>query len=299
MNSAFIQSVQAEAGLVDSLVWTVGLRIDLEQPVERVFVTRWTGDIVFSRENIRAGSPAGPVPTRARALRAAWVSEPEQARRFSGSNELTGTFRSELPGDSLDRLERFRNGGRLFARLEGWFRLLWLSEDDAHDPTRPLSYLFDRGAPRIWWELRGPSYELTRDGWFQVLADLRSPTRVLLEATLPTGTPFEEHGKRAIAHLAEAQRAFDDARHDETARLAYKAVEALQALGERVEGRYGGSVRRAFTSQCKALKDICHPERHDESRTHEPPRVDRVLAEHILLTAKSLAAVAMSPVSPP
>jgi hypothetical protein len=120
---------------------------------------------------------------------------------------------------------------------------------------------------------------------------LRPPGRVVLEVQLPEPGASEEHGRRALGHLDTAQRAFDEARYDEVARLVYKSGEAFQQLGHRVEERYGELAQKTVAKQNTALQALCHPERHDESKVVGGHDTDRTMAMHLLASMKSLAAI--------
>lgn len=147
----------------------------------------------------------------------------------------------------------------------------------------------------LWVDVWGASQELTRDTWGgDLLAKLRPPGQVIFEAAIPPATATEDHGRRALEHLEFAQKAFDEGRYDETLRTAHKAGEALQNLNSRVVARYGENVQKALSNQISALHRICHIERHDQEHASARPAVDRALAQHVLVSMKTLAATYLS-----
>lgn len=205
-------------------------------------------------------------------------------------------FRCDMGRDVLDGLERFRDGGRLYARVQGKFRALFFT--DGATSQQMLHELLESYASHsrtLWLNVWGASLELTRDTWCgDVLEKLRPPGRFIFEAAIPVGTPSEDHGRRALEHLGEAQKAFDEGRYDETLRTAHKAGEALLNLNALVVRRYGENVQKALSSQVGALHRICHRERHDQVDASTLPAIDRALAQHVLVSMKTLAATYLS-----
>lgn len=206
------------------------------------------------------------------------------------------TFRVEFPGDALKRLEQFRAGGRLYSRLEGKFQYLSLGPMQVGQEdflvARAATLLTVMVSPQslLWMNVNGESVEVTRDRWIaEVLNVLRDPTRVVLEATLPLAQAETDAGKRALAEIVDAQREFDQGRYVPCAAAIYRALEAIQSCGARLE-RYGTFGARFALEQGKAARSAANEcKRHDEAKLgREPTPIDRALALHLLLTAKSL-----------
>lgn len=286
-----IKRVEPIVGLVPALRFTAALRLDLGEATSRLFVAKWIGDVGLTRQPEGPGLvPAGPTKL---VQPATWLSEPEGSRRFSSTDGMA-TFTCEMTPSIIEAIERFREGGRLFVRLQGKFQTFSVGVTGVTEQAaiglflRPLLD-FRYG---LWLDLASDSYELTRDLWCaEILPALRPPGRVILEAQLPLAVADEEHGRRALGHLDVAQRAFDEGRYEEAARLVYKAGEALQQLGSVVQARYGDLAQSSIAKQNSALQALCHPERHDESKVVGGHDTDRPMALHLITSMKSLAAV--------
>jgi hypothetical protein len=294
VTTCIIKKVEPIPGLVPSLRFATSVRLDFGQANARLFVLKWVGEIGFTRQPEQGGSmaPAGPGKL---VLPATWASEVDghATKRLSGV-ELHANFTCEMTPTILDGVERFREGGRLFARVQGKFQALVLGTYQS--PTQEVLTEIIGGLTNpqvtVWTEACGDSFEVTRDVWcMEILPVLRPPGRVILEAALPALHAEEDHGRRALSHLDAAQRAFDEGRYEETARLVYKAGEALQQLGSNVEACYGDLAKSSIAKQNSALQALCHPERHDESKVVGGHDTDRPMALHLLTSMKSLAAV--------
>lgn len=294
VNTCVIKRVEAIPGLLPSLRFTTSLRLEFGRSNSRLFVMKWIGEIGFARRPEQGGGmmPSGPEKM---VLPALWASETDGhiTKHLSGT-EMHATFTCNVTPSILDGLERFRDGGRLFARVQGRCQALVLGTYNTpfEQVLGELVSAFTDPQRMVWTEAWGDSYELTRDLWCaEILPILRPPGRVVLEATLPALLPDEEHGRRALGHLDAAQRAFDEGRYDEAARLVYRAGEALQQLSAHVESRYGDLAKGSIARQNAALQALCHPERHDDSKVVGGHDTDRPMALHLITSMKSLAAV--------
>lgn len=292
MTTCTIKKVEPALGLIPRLQFTTNLRFDAGQAHERLFLAKWVGEISFTRTAEVGMQPLGPNKV---VLPAKWASEADSSRALSHS-DVAATFSCDLPPTILDSLESFRDGGRMFARVQGEFQVLFLDSYDASFEvvlTRLVEFLTNHQRV-LWQRVWGDSIELTRDLWCtEILPRLRPPGRFVLEGSLPKTQAEEEHGRRALAHLMDADRAFDEGHYDEAARLVYKAGEALQQLGSAVEARYGELAQKAIARQNSALQALCHPERHDESKVNGGHDTDRAMAAHLITSMKSLASIYM------
>lgn len=290
MSTSRIIRVDAVTGLVDKLMWTVAARADFwgAPPHLGYLALDWVGRVVLS---LVPGAP-----TNAPALVAAWVQREHVTRTFA-NDDLSLSFETPLPGDALDRVERFRDGGPLFAHVEGsFFVLQFEGESSPRPPLDRAVAVFNQLTQRktaLWTNLvRTEPFELTRDQWAAgVIPALRPPGRVVLEVRLPAVAGDEEIARRALGHIDAAQAAFDVNNTGETARLVYRAIDELLQLEHAVERRYGEFMRKRLSDQAKSIKSLCDPERHGERPSGPTGAVDRPLAQHLLVTAKALASL--------
>jgi hypothetical protein len=274
----------AKTGAIDSLVWKA--EVDLSglwgTELQHVVVHAWQGDITFyHRSDLEGGGISIP---------ATLVGEENHVRWSQRAEPLT--FSTHLPGDAFERIERFRSAGSLCARLEGKLNALALGPQNYNETARLqlLMRSWTVGGMTRFNEVHCEPRDV-RDRWIEhVLPAFGKPHRVLIEAMIPKLAPDSEHGKRAVGHLQEADRAFIHGHYEQAAHVAYKALEALQQLLEPVEGRYGLLVRSQLTKQINAVHGITHKGRHDESKEPTPPiEFDRNLAMHIITSVKSIA----------
>lgn len=292
MLTCLIKKVEPVTGLVPSLRFSTNLRVDAFQSEDRVFLSKWLGEIAFTKkaEPSNGISPTGPNKL---VLPARWTSEPQTTRTWARS-DVFATFECDMTPEIVDAIDRFRNGDRLFARVQGKLQM-WSTGSHGMPPNDVLKLILSGVTDSqrvIWFDVWGESLELTHYVWCEeILPLLRPPGRVVFEAVLPALTATEAHGRRALDHLDAAQRAFDEGRYEEAARLVYKAGEALQQLGAAVEQRYGALAQKSVAKENSALQALCHPERHDESNVVGGHDTDRVMAQHLITSMRSLAAV--------
>lgn len=293
-----IKKILAERGLVDTITIDVDITVDVNVGEQRVFLTRWDGVLAFYRNEV-AEYQAGPKEGRV-VLPAVWQPGEHDVRLVARTNRLM-TFRVECPGDALERLEGFRAGGRLYARLEGRFQHLSLGRMNGNgsDPIEGLLHSLVNPQRVLWMDIKGEALEVSRDRWIaEVLNILRDPAHVVLEARLPVAHVDADAGKRALAELQEAQSEFDHGRFVPCAAAVYRALEAIQSCGSRLD-RYGAFGGRFIADQSKATRSAANEcRRHDEAKLgREPTPIDRALALHLLLTAKSLLALTFAATS--
>ena len=102
----------------------------------------------------------------------------------------------------------------------------------------------------------------------------------------------EETATRALSHLAEARKTFDEGGRDgEVGRICYRALDELRKLADSIEERYGKFGKDRLVEQINDLKSLCNPERHGDAPHHDDLKFDRVLAQHVLAVTSSIAGV--------
>lgn len=294
MGKHYITQVVPEPGAVDALLWSVEIRTDFFGiRMERIFLAGWSGVIAFYRDPCPGHSMPAPDPGRRLTLAAEWVNR-DRTTKLLAPQEVSFLFRTQLPGDALDRIDRFRGGERLYARLEGQF-MRWSLDGNPLEGQDEVEAIVAAAADPgrvIWADVRSESHELSRDVWgVSVLSVLRPPGIVTLEIRLPTDESASQPLKRALAHLNEAQRALDHNQTDRVAQIVYRALDELKGCADQVQTSRGEFITRRLLDERKALASICDPERHGERPSGPTGDVDRTLAQHILAAAKSLVAV--------
>lgn len=278
-----IAKVEAVADVVDRLEWSVRILAD-GWGLGRAYVLHWDGHIALCREPGGAGSRL-TIPAR-------WTNREHASRFVVLPGERMFTFATDLPGDALDRVERFRASGPLHAYVEGTFVVAFLRDGNSEDWTSAVANMMG-GTSRCDQSVRTESASL-RELWCEkVLATLRAPGRYLLEVTIPRTAPEGEMAKRALARLGDAQGAFDLGNYPEVARLCYRALDEIVFSQESLRVRFGEFAGGSLHKQFKELKDLCNADRHGDRPRHAGFEVNRAFAEHALITASSLCAVAL------
>ena len=286
MGTHAISKVVAVRDAVDRLEWEARISTDFYGTNHaQIFLFRWDGRVRFYRE-----------PTQSKAslsLSAKW-SNASAARLFSpGQQELH--FTTELTPSALDRIEAFRGGGRIFARVEGMLFLVHKSGHtgaSASEWAVELAQMLGDSRRSLGSTIVSEPLELSRDVWCgEILSVLRPPGRLITEIALPTVSAEGETALRAINHLKEAQLAFDHGRWAETARVCYCALEELKKASNEVSQRYGEYAKARLLDQIKAIGATCNVERHSEEVHHDGLEFDRALAAHVLASSWSVAGV--------
>jgi hypothetical protein len=286
------------AGAVDRLLWDVEFSPSFWGTFGTRILLDWTGDLVFDKRPIPANSMPPPGSPNWR-LAGRWVNR-ERLTHVHPQQTYSIQIESDLPGDALDRLERFRDSGRLYVRVEAEVTVLLggiLEPGVAPDAIKSeYGFLLQlRNPSRSMREtFRTEAFELTRDVWgYEILGALRPPGRFIFEATIPFGTAHEEVAKKGLAHLTESRKALDEGRYAEVARLCYRAIEELAKLSERIETQYGKYGKDRLLIQMKEVRSLCDPERHGSKPVSEDCVFDRPLAEHVLSSVMSFASVVL------
>ncbi len=295
MGMHVIENITVERDAVDRLHWRVCVATDFFGTwQDQAFAFQWEGVAAFYR-----GAPAG----QRLQLAAAWANR-EQSARMRTPGQTRFEFVTELSPNALDRIEEFRSGGRLHGRIEGKLFFVYRDGPEGNSGgsrvpgrvpwvTELVTQMNDFGRSMAA-DIRTEPFELTRDLWCQeVLGKLRPPDRYVLEVQVPLGTADGAAGRRALAHIDEARRAFDEGRWSEVARVCYRSVEELQQVMDRVEARYGSYARGRIREQAKELRSLCDPDRHGQRPSHDGLVFDRVLALHVLAMTRSLAGVVL------
>lgn len=285
-----IEAVRAVRDAVDRLEWRVRLVAEWDRPQAELFILDWDGDIAFCTERVDPCSSSGRGPRLT--LPARWLKH-DRLPHVRASSETTCVFATALPRDALDRIESLRDGGRLFARLEGWVTIVRRRE--AVNPSGWLQGFValagDRQERRPM--IRTESFELTRDLWCtEVLATLRPPGRHVVEIACPA--PTAGSGNQSVTVLlAKAQRAFATHQTEETLRLAYLVLEELRPSYDKLHGRYGKLIRDRVEADLKALMAICNAERHSGKPEYVDCKTDYKLAQYVLIGTQNLAALVL------
>jgi hypothetical protein len=298
MGTIAIKSASAVRDAVDRLEWRVVTATDFfGSRIDRAFVIHWEGAIAFYRHAVPKGADMGS-QTAKLSLVARWTNR-ERSARLHTPTEATFEFVTEIPGEALDRIEHFRDGGRLHARLEGKLFVIQEERESKKTGHRPwiddalrLMADYDR-MPCV--DLRSESFELTRDTWCtEILATLRPPGRFVVDVRVPIGQAHEDGAKRALDHIRDAQKTLDEGGRDgEVGRICYRALDELRKLVDGVEERYGKFGKERLIAQIKETKSLCDPERHGESPHHDDLKFDRPLAQHVLAVTSSIAGVVL------
>ncbi len=308
MGTTKINKVGAVKDAVDRLEWEVAVATDFFGPTSnQAFALAWDGYVHLS-DGLEGG--------RGLRLLARWTNRCTAAR-FSMPGSINFTFATDLPSGVLDRIEDFRDGRRLHARLEGNLFVLYKTaiNDTKTDQEPWIDYACNladnNNRQQLCTKVSSDSMELTHHLWCkEILEILRPPGHEILEVRLPSEPTNEEKAQRALNHLKEAQSAFDEGRYAETARLLYMASEALNELEDyinaRFNARYASVIIKSIRDQKKSVRTICNLERHNQKQDSsvEVPnteqddnlkvkgdKIDRPMAHHLLISMKSLAAI--------
>ncbi len=297
MTNHVIESVSAVAGAIDRLDWRVRISTDFHGTwLDKAFAFGWCGVVAFDRKALQGGSIPGPNHPRL-VLNARWLNQ-MQAARMNIPGTVRFEFTTELPAGVLDRIERFREAGRLFARVEGD---LLFTYRDGHNP-RPegsapwLSQAVETLSANssIGDRVITDAYELTRDFWCEeVLHKLKPPGHHVIEIQIPTVDPANSTATRVLRYLDEAQRSFNEGRWAEVARVCYRALEEFRSVMDPAKQAYGEYACGQLLAQAKEVRSLCNPERHAERGEHDGLEFDRNLALHVLVSTQSLAGVVL------
>lgn len=291
-----IGRVLAVRDAVDLLVWEVEIATTFYgSNYQRAYAWLWEGDAVFWREEVPFGTRPGPQTPR-RALRARWTNRDQSARMIVPRDQKF-EFTTDLPGDALDRIEEYRDGGRLFVRIEGKLSVAFAGPSKARESHDEIAgILNDLGrsmvdSSRVYAvDICTILKEISRDTWSEsILAKLRTPGRHILEVRVPIGQAAGDAAAAAIQSHRAAQLAFDQGRYEETLGACAQALGQIDQLMERIEASYGKGCREVVAEQLRATRDLCAP-----SSSQAKMRVDRALAHHLLVVTSSLLGFATS-----
>lgn len=230
-------------------------------------------------------------------LPARWIQRRETPVRMWSQTSSNVKFETSLPSGALNRLDDFRDGGKLHARVEGTVNLLLLRDDSLVGlaPTEQLT--------RIWWDtannnfvvsddILSESFELSKERWCtEVLRTLRPPGHVVFEMTVPRLEALGDAAKRCLGHLDGAQAALDQDRIGDSVRLVYRALEELRHFNNEANAVYGDYRQKRLAEQAKSLRSLCNPERHaSEVKDGGLEELPRRLANYLLIAARALCA---------
>ncbi len=295
MGRSTINEVRAVRDSVDRLEWTLELATDFfgTRPND-AYVLDWVGRAVFYREPVAPNSKPGP--QHPRMTLDANCRNWGRARQLRMPNPTSLVLVSEITSDALEKIERFRDSGRMYVRIEGCLTVVVNeSENDGHPWLTDLQRLFGdrRRVPHV--DVWSASFELTRDLWCdEILSTLQPPGRYVVEV-LPHGVTEREAAGHIMRHVSEAREALTDGRFEEVGRICYRALDELSRLGDAVRERYGKLGRERLADQIQSTKSLCNPSRHGNQPAHDGFSMSRALATHILAVTSSLAGVLLAP----
>lgn len=263
----------------------------------------WTGDVVLTRNPIASNSETSREHAPVR-LPARWLNR-ERVTRVDSRHEHSFVFETILTSEVLNRIDDFRNGSSIFARLEGEMLTLIVertNEDISHPYNQPVkrtelwNQLSEFGRS-LWGRVVSEPYELSRDFWSrQILGTLRPPGRVLIEMKLPSAGGQSAIASACLKHLGNAQSALDDLRLEEVAAHVHRALEETSKLDEVVKSRYGGLITQRLSEQRDALMEVAaRPQPEPDASDGSLPPMTRSLAQHLLLSAWSLCGTYFAP----
>lgn len=270
MIEARITGVKAFCDLRDRLAWEVKLTLPryTEKGTDTVAYFDWVGDIAFYREPLGTGA-LGPYPNPNRkSLSARWevpIRSLVSRSKTIECHPVALHLSTDLDTHALERLESFRAGGRLYARVEGRINLLYSSMTDRQlkDPSVSLRET-----------IASESYELPPHQWCEeILPSLLPPGKLLVEIDCSGELDSEPMNER----FARARRAYYDGRFDDMVAELYKVFEQIPAPNSADDrDRVRGSLRNVH----KGVKELLNLYRH-----HNPdaPALSRPVARFLLL----------------
>ena len=298
MARSIIGNVHAVPDAVDRLAWEVDVRTDFFTSRHQVgYALFWEGQVTFWRESVPAGSMPGPQTPR-KSLPARWANRDKSAR-FTVPNEHHFEFATDLPGDALEKIEAFREGGRLYARIEGTLGVVLVEPRKGEELVGAM--LMDLGRVLVdssrahTAQVRTDPKELSRDSWCDdVLGKLRPQGRHVVEVTVPIGSIFGDAAAAALEHQRAAQRHFDAGRYEETVHVCARALDQTSGLLDKIQTNYGNRGRESVAQQIEAIRSVCDPALPAQRSPHGALRVDRALAQYVLIATSAVLVLATS-----
>jgi hypothetical protein len=264
------------------------LEIDFTSSYGDALLLGFDGECAFDQTALsygqnRNGYPGLRVPAR-------WVRNGAERGSRGVMRWGKGSFRfaADLPLGALERIERRRDGGPMFLRLDGAFSFLSCGKDEGDHLQALQKQVFGMQSAQLG--LACEPYEVPRDIWNRVLGELRDERRILVEVALPGRHLPEGLADELEGILQRAQAALDQGSFEEVLRLTYAALELMKKNPSQVKKRYGEELYKRIADQRSKLQGMANCERHwtGEGTLHN---ADRALALHLLISAKTLASL--------
>lgn len=292
MDYARIKEVRVEQDLVDRLVVRVEVPPSALAQGRHHVLLGFDGVLAFYRTENHPHATVPPYRTLPAKWR--WPSVLNSVSFRSGPTVRFIEFDAPISREALARLDEFREGGSLHARIEGSVQVLSpkVPERGEASGTSPL---WIHGVGDLLSSDPGPApialttetFELHPAKWSDlVLCKLRPPGHFVLEVNASSATGV---GEEVLEKYQKARAAFDEGRWDETARLVYIALEGMKAQVANIERAQ--FVKDQLINRIKAVNALCNRERHRDRSDEEPLRFDRSLAQDALMSAASLMAL--------
>lgn len=201
----------------------------------------------------------------------------------------------DLPPGGIDRLERFRDGGPLYARIVGGFAYIPVG-DNPNGEYQALRSLQGVGLNRSY-SIYGKANRIDPEQWSDVLQVLRRERRLSIEVAIPAKATPESLLSELEDRQKAARRALENGSYAEVARIVFMMLEIMKNNPACVNERYSKSVCKHLNNMASGLRGVANLERHHHG-TDGYDHVDRALAVHLLTSFTTLAAV-WFPASPP
>jgi len=287
MGEYVIEELKAEADLIDRLVVTVKLAGGFSG--ETAVVLGFQGDLVFDVTPMPEGQ-TGPkigkhkLPLRWMCSERSVTVKPSQSKKFE--------FTAPLSRDALGRLEAFRDGGKLFARVHGEFRVAYAMRANAGVPDAWLDNLkaviHESGGPAVEGMLTKCS-QYNSESWNDnVVSVLKPPGNFVVEFTV---LQVDDSGEAAdvVASLEKAKKALNGSKHPDFVKELLRTLKLLEAELHRVEERHGEWARSQVEARLTALATLCSS-LTEKTALNEPKMKnwDRNLSRHVFADTASL-----------
>lgn len=247
----------------------------------RLLLMGFEGRLALYSEPVPGSAMPGPKTPERFVLGAEWVDRAGSSWLWTHqSNPLK--FESVLPAGAVDRLEEFRAGRRLWARVEGKFFYGIDCDEVPHHQGRTIQLT----SQDPWLDYRTEPFELNQHDWGTALAVLRPPGFTMIELHLPQGAAARNLAA-ATGYLEQAQTHFDAGQWADCLEDLFKCGEALLHERKALEALYDAGLTNLLQHQVSALKGVSNEARHHPVSD----KLDRPLALHLLVSTQSALAI--------
>lgn len=287
MYHARIINITAKQDLVDHLLVRVRLPGPALVSTQQYLLVGFQGILAFYKDNV----PPGAGPSAACSLPATWLKSPTALRHEPKSEKLLD-FEVPMSKDAFLRLEEYRAGEVLFARIEGQVQLITRSNPGPQATSETVLWLdglqtdlASPDGPPIR-DLRSECFEFHQERWSRdVRSILHPPGSFFFEFTVPESNDFEGV-KDVIVNMEKARKAFVGGNYSDVLKAVLEALKAMAPEGHRIEERYGDAMRKLFDERLEGLKQMCDVTPPKGLSTRKT--IDRTLAHHVFADASSL-----------